>query len=67
MAKGGCRDCKMCTRSSLSGCMVGCFHLCTFGVFLILAGLGNAAKSKCPTCGHPLSDHHRREDGSFKD
>jgi hypothetical protein len=32
-----------------------------------LRAISWAMKRKCPTCGHPLSDHSRDKDGRFKD
>ena len=67
MAKNECRDCKMCTRSRAEGCMILGFHLSTFFIFKIMIEMLNLFRKKCPECGHPLGDHHRRKDGSFKD
>jgi len=63
MAKG-CRDCERCTESlffSLIWWLPNLFYKLCFswncGIF----------KKHCPECGHFMSQHQRRPDGSLKD
>lgn len=67
MPKGGCRDCDRCTETAMTGCLMWPwrFFLGVCNVFTL--GLLFSMKKKCPQCGHPLSAHHRRKDGSFQD
>jgi hypothetical protein len=60
----GCRDCPECTET-------GCVALLMFPlrfVWILLTGwnIGLFVK-KCPVCGHRMSVHQRRTDGSFRD
>ncbi len=59
----GCRDCSRCTESTLTSLIALPFRL----LFLPLTFFTRAVVKKCPDCGHPLSWHARRADGSFKD
>ncbi|WP_250853077.1 hypothetical protein [Streptomyces rhizosphaericus] len=64
----GCRDCETCTRSWLGrlfqNAAVGLMHVVTIGIsYLIKKGF----RRHCPQCGHLLSRHARRADGSFRD
>lgn len=61
---GGCRDCSQCTETALTGCLMAPFRLTWW--LLTAWNLGLVTK-RCPTCGHRLDLHQRREDGSFKD
>lgn len=61
---GKCRDCKVCSRSAIAGLFYIIPHIIyaiigrwTFGLF----------KKHCPECGHWISSHAKRRDGSFKD
>ena len=67
----GCRDCDICTRTSLNSCIITTgrivLALCTFFVSEILIFLVNSGKRKCPTCGHPLSVHQKDREGRFID
>lgn len=63
MARVGCRDCKRCTESRLTGCLLAPFRL-VFGIFTLPA---RAVQRKCPQCGHPLAWHARDASGRFKD
>lgn len=64
----GCRDCATCTRSWLGGLAqklaVALLYVCTvFIAYLVKHGV----MRHCPQCGHLLSHHERRADGSFLD
>lgn len=61
---GGCRDCSRCTESCLVGFLLMPFRVIGFmlGGFLV-----KAVRSNCPQCGHAMSQHARRADGSLKD
>lgn len=71
MSKGGCRDCNVCTRSCLETWIYNLMNLvlfvCTLGIVPLMRSLKNAGGRRCPQCGHLLSAHARRADGSFKD
>jgi len=61
---GACRDCSICTRTPIvklimiiPGILYTVFFSWNYGLF----------KKKCPDCGHFLSDHKKRADGSFQD
>ncbi len=59
-----CRDCEVCTR-------LGIIKLLRFPITLIYFvfcswNIGLFIK-KCPQCGHWLSQHQKRADGSFRD
>lgn len=60
----GCRDCNVCTRS-----LVGRVAMIVpkFYYYIFVAWWYSPVKKKCPDCGHWLSSHRRRADGSFKD
>ena len=61
---GKYRDCDVCTRSAI----VALFYLIPKLIYGILLSWNYGLfKRKCPTCGHWLSKHAKREDGSFKD
>jgi len=60
----GCRDCKICTRSGIVKFFLRPFSL-FYAVFLSW-NIGLFIK-KCPQCGHALSEHSKRSDGSFID
>ncbi|WP_326692107.1 MULTISPECIES: hypothetical protein [unclassified Streptomyces] len=64
----GCRDCSTCTKSGVGKLIqktaVGLMYLCTVGIgYVVKRGL----RRHCPQCGHLLSHHARRADGSFRD
>ncbi|MDJ1131317.1 hypothetical protein [Streptomyces iconiensis] len=64
----GCRDCSTCTKSGLGtlaqAIVVGVLYLCTLGIAYLAK---RAVRRHCPQCGHVLSRHARRADGSFRD
>ena len=60
----GCRDCIICTRSPIAKWFFFNMRLLFAWNIGLLIGL---ASKKCPECGHKLSKHERRDDGSFKD
>jgi leucyl-tRNA synthetase len=64
----GCRDCGTCTRPGAARWtqwwLMAFLHLCTAGIsYLVKKG----TMKHCPQCGHLLSNHQRRLDGSFRD
>lgn len=64
----GCRDCTTCTKPGLARMLqnwgAGFLHLCTAGIsFAVKRG----TMRHCPQCKHLLSNHQRRQDGSFRD
>lgn len=70
----GCRDCKVCTRSPLNSCLIGLvklplylLHGITLGLSFFILKTLRSGKRRCPQCGHYLSEHTRRTDGSFVD
>jgi hypothetical protein len=64
MGSNGCRDCKQCSDSGLNR---------LFRFFLsptlwpIVGSILFIFLKKCPQCGHRMSWHQRRADGSFAD
>ncbi|MFA4972586.1 MAG: hypothetical protein WC683_08215 [bacterium] len=64
MPKGGCRDCSRCTETGAQGCLAMPWRIVWAICFSWWAG---AFTKKCPQCGHPIRNHHRRKDGSFQD
>jgi hypothetical protein len=59
-----CRDCNSCAVSQAEGCLKGTLYW----LYFICGGiLIEIFVRKCPVCGHRLSSHTRRADGSFKD
>jgi hypothetical protein len=63
MAKG-CRDCKRCTEVAAASLMLVLLRIPWWLLTFWNIGL---FQKKCPTCGHKMSLHERRADGSFKD
>ena len=61
---GGCRDCARCTENAATGCVMSAFRITWW--LLTAWNIGLFIKN-CPTCGHRMSLHQRRSDGSFKD
>jgi hypothetical protein len=61
---GGCRDCPRCTETTAAGCVLGVFRMLIWAATFWNIGL---FMKKCPQCGHRLSIHQRRADGSFRD
>ena len=61
---GKCRDCEVCTRSAVTAMFYAIFRMIYAIAFSWNYGL---FKKKCPDCGHFLSKHRRRKDGSFRD
>lgn len=62
MAK--CRECTVCTRVPLMKLLL----LIPSVVYAVLIKWWFRSMSRmCPECGHPLSKHARRADGSFQD
>ncbi len=61
---GHCRDCDVCTRLGIIKLLRSPITL-TYNI-LFSWNVGLFIK-KCPECGHWLSQHQRRGDGSFKD
>ena len=63
-----CRDCRTCTRSGLGKLLqwmvVSLVYIVTLGITYLLK---RALRRHCPECGHVLSRHARRSDGSFHD
>ena len=61
---GKCRDCQVCTRSVI----VKLIYLVPRLIYAIVFSWNYGLfKKKCPECGHWLSKHAKRKDGSFKD
>ncbi len=60
----GCRDCKVCTRLGIVKILYAPFTFLYKVLFSWNVGL---FLRKCPQCGHFMSAHQRRTDGSFKD
>lgn len=67
----GCRDCDICTRDGLTGCLFkygrALIAVCTLFISEIVIAVSHIGKKKCPTCGHLLSHHQRDEQGRFID
>ena len=61
---GGCRDCTICTRSPIINFLLFPIKIIFGWNIGLLIGF---ASRNCPECGHKLTKHERREDGSFKD
>ena len=61
---GGCRDCVICTRSPIVNFLLLPIKIIFGWNIGLLIGL---ASRNCPECGHKLSKHEKRADGSFKD
>ena len=61
---GSCRDCSKCTRLGI----IKLIMLIPSIIYAVLLSwnVGLFIK-KCPECGHPLSGHAKRADGSFAD
>lgn len=59
-----CRDCARCTEVPIKGLIFGLPRL--FWKLLTFWNIGLFQK-RCPQCGHLMSLHHRRADGSFRD
>ncbi len=60
----GCRDCKTCTRSGIGKLFMFPFSV---GYAILLSWNIGLFIKKCPQCGHALSEHSKRSDGSFID
>lgn len=60
----GCRDCRQCTESALAGLVLALPRLAWWSLTFWNIGL---ARRKCPACGHWMSQHQRRADGSLRD
>jgi|LauGreDrversion4_2_1035121.scaffolds.fasta_scaffold528277_2 hypothetical protein len=60
----GCRDCVRCTDSLFFRLLWWVPNLCYRLLFSWNYGI---FKKHCPECGHFMSQHHRRPDGSFAD
>jgi hypothetical protein len=61
---GVCRDCEKCTRLGVTKLIYLPFKVAYLLLFSWNLGL---FIRKCPQCGHAMSAHQRRNDGSFKD
>ena len=59
-----CRDCKWCTRLAIVKLLL--YVPRVLGTLLFRWNIGLFIRY-CPECGHRLSGHARRKDGSFKD
>jgi hypothetical protein len=59
-----CRDCRICTRLGIVKILYAPFTFLYKVLFSWNVGL---FLRKCPQCGHFMSAHNRRADGSFKD
>ena len=61
----GCRDCRTCTRpgKGLVTLGAGALHFMTLGISYAI----KRTSRHCPQCGHKLTSHARRADGSFAD
>ena len=64
----GCRDCTTCTKPGLvklgQDWMLGFLHVMSCGISLAIK---RGTMRNCPQCKHLLSNHQRRQDGSFRD
>lgn len=60
----GCRDCRICTESAATGCVMSGFRMLWWMLTFWNIGL---LTRRCPQCRHPMSVHARRADGSLKD
>ena len=67
---GACRDCEKCTeigavgatkKVANAGLIIG-----TLGMSVVGSKMAGAFRKKCPTCGHPMSQHKMVE-GRFQD
>jgi len=63
-----CRDCRICTLPGIQRWIRswGSFllTLCTGGIYRLYV---KGFRKNCPKCGHKMSDHKQRADGSFAD
>ena len=59
-----CRECTVCTRV---GALKFLLLLPNIVYAVLIKWWFRAFTKMCPDCGHPLSKHARRADGSFKD
>lgn len=68
MSKESCRDCKICSLPGLQSILRSwgafCIHLCSAGISILYI---KWFRKNCPKCGHSMSDHLKRADGSFQD
>ncbi len=64
MAGKRCRDCSVCTRSAVQS--LGMFIPRVVYALAFSWNYGGV-KKHCPDCGHFLSQHRKRADGSFID
>jgi hypothetical protein len=64
----GCRDCTTCTKPGLvklgQDWTLGFVHIMSCGISWVIK---RGAMRNCPQCKHLLSNHQRRQDGSFRD
>ena len=60
----GCRDCSRCTEASATGLFLGIPRLIIWVLTFWNIGL---FQKKCPQCGHKMTLHKKRADGSFQD
>jgi ribosomal protein S27AE len=44
--------------------LVALLYICTVGIAYLLK---KGVRRHCPQCGHIMSNHQRRDDGSFRD
>jgi hypothetical protein len=61
---GTCRDCRICTRREITKLLLLLPRLL---MLLTLRWNVGLFRKRCPVCGHLLTHHERRADGSFKD
>lgn len=63
-----CRDCKTCTMPAIprwtQWWIIAFANLMTIGIFALVK---KGTMKGCPQCGHLVSRHHRRADGSYHD
>lgn len=61
----GCRDCVVCTRSTMWRVLVWLVLWPLWGRLITM--WTNLWRRRCPGCRHTLNHHRRRQDGSFMD
>lgn len=57
----GCRDCKRCTELGIKSLAMSPFRLTASVANISTLGLLGAFRSKCPQCGHNMSEHKLKD------
>ena len=71
MPSGYCRDCSKCVEAGVATAAKrsgnALLIICTLGMSVVISSIFKSFRKTCRQCGHPLSWHKRRVDGSFID